>query len=126
MGPHTIHIGGGRPASWGGAEWIEQARRAGVQKQLTPAQLQTALGRQAQPTEMRAGHVPFLGAGAAGLDTAPLDRAPSQRVDVNGTGKLSVDVKAPEGTKVAAEGAGLFKDTEVKRQTQMAPAGDEE
>jgi hypothetical protein len=74
------------------------------------------------------GGVPFLSPGMPGmpaaqaLDTAAIDRAPSQRVDVNGTGKLSVDVKAPSGTKVAAEGDGLFKETQVKRQEQMVEA----
>jgi hypothetical protein len=56
------------------------------------------------------------------LDAERLDRAATQRVDVNGTGKISVDVKAPNGTKVAATGGGLFKKTEVARQTQMQPA----
>jgi hypothetical protein len=41
---------------------------------------------------------------------------------VNGTGKITVDVNAPKGTKVGAEGGGLFKDTEINRQTQMEPA----
>jgi hypothetical protein len=31
-------------------------------------------------------------------------------------------VKAPAGTKVDAEGGGLFKETQVRRQTQMEPA----
>jgi uncharacterized protein (TIGR02594 family) len=41
---------------------------------------------------------------------------------VEGTGKLTVDVNAPAGTRVAAEGGGLFKKVETNRQTQMAPA----
>jgi hypothetical protein len=41
---------------------------------------------------------------------------------VTGTGKLSVDVKAPSGTKVNASGEGLFKKVEMNRQTQMEPA----
>jgi hypothetical protein len=41
---------------------------------------------------------------------------------VEGTGKLSVHVNAPRGTKVGAEGRGIFKKTEVTRQTQMEPA----
>jgi hypothetical protein len=48
--------------------------------------------------------------------------AQSPETKVSASGKLSVDVKAPPGTGVAAEGKGLFKDTEVNRQTQMAPA----
>jgi hypothetical protein len=41
---------------------------------------------------------------------------------VEGTGKITVDVNAPKGTSVSAEGGGLFKKTEVNRQTQMEPA----
>jgi hypothetical protein len=41
---------------------------------------------------------------------------------VEGTGKLSVNVNAPKGTNVGAEGGGLFKNVEVNRQTQMEPA----
>jgi lysozyme len=41
---------------------------------------------------------------------------------VTGTGKLDVNVNAPKGTRVGAEGAGLFKEVHVTRQTQMEPA----
>jgi hypothetical protein len=41
---------------------------------------------------------------------------------VEGTGKITVDVNAPKGTRVSAEGGGLFKQTEISRQTQMQPA----
>jgi hypothetical protein len=54
------------------------------------------------------------------LDRSALDRGAETRV--TGTGKLSVDVRAPRGTKVEAEGGGLFKKTEIDRQTQMEPA----
>ncbi|PWT74307.1 MAG: hypothetical protein C5B60_06855 [Chloroflexi bacterium] len=62
--------------------------------------------------------------GAEAMDHAAqaLDRAAMQNVNVNGTGKISVDVNAPPGTRVAAEGEGLFKSTEISRQTQMMPA----
>jgi hypothetical protein len=53
-----------------------------------------------------------------------LDDKAAQGVNVNATGKLAVDVNAPAGTKVRAEGDGLFKKTEVNRQTQMQPAAD--
>jgi GH24 family phage-related lysozyme (muramidase) len=53
-------------------------------------------------------------------DRAALDNQMAQKVE--GTGKLSVHVNAPRGTKVGAEGGGLFKKTEVTRQTQMEPA----
>jgi hypothetical protein len=43
-------------------------------------------------------------------------------VNVNGTGKISVDfTKVPRGVRTTAEG-GLFKTTEITRQTQMKAA----
>jgi len=58
------------------------------------------------------------------LDARALDRAAAgaQRVEVNGSGKISVDVRAPAGTAVSAQAGGLFKRTEIVRQTQMLPA----
>ncbi|WP_051397106.1 hypothetical protein [Bradyrhizobium elkanii] len=55
-------------------------------------------------------------------DRAQVDRAQANATKVEGTGKISVDVNAPKGTKVGAEGGGLFKEVEVNRQTQMEPA----
>ena len=49
------------------------------------------------------------------------DRAMNEQ-RVVGTGKLTVDVNAPKGSRVGAEGGGLFKSIEVNRQTQMEPA----
>jgi hypothetical protein len=51
-----------------------------------------------------------------------LDKSMAQNNKVEGTGKISVDVNAPKGTKVGAEGGGIFKDVEINRQTQMEPA----
>lgn len=59
---------------------------------------------------------------AQALDAKALDRAAARDVNVNGTGKISVDVRAPAGTRVNAQGQGLFKRTEITRQTQMMPA----
>jgi hypothetical protein len=53
---------------------------------------------------------------------ADSDRGMTQKVE--GTGKLTVDVNAPAGTKVNAEGAGLFKQIVTNRQTQMMPAAE--
>jgi hypothetical protein len=64
--------------------------------------------------------VPRTRTAAAALDGGALDRASTKKVDVNSNGKLSVDVKAPEGTKVSAEGKGVFKKTEVSRQMASA------
>jgi hypothetical protein len=48
-----------------------------------------------------------------------LDGAASQNVDISGTGRISVDVRAPSGTNVTASAEGFFKSTEIVRQTQM-------
>ena len=51
-----------------------------------------------------------------------LDGSQVASTKVEGTGKLTVDVNAPKGTNVGAEGGGLFKRVEMNRQTQMSPA----
>jgi len=55
-------------------------------------------------------------------DRQQLDAAQAAATKVEGTGKITVDVNAPKGTNVGAEGGGLFKKTEINRQTQMEPA----
>ena len=61
-------------------------------------------------------------ASIAAADRAQLDRTQAAATKVEGTGKISVDVNAPKGTTVGAEGGGLFKKVEISRQTQMSPA----
>jgi len=80
-------------------------------------------GRQIKPYESAGGRLQYAQR-AHGLDRSELDQTMAREVShrVEGTGKLTVDVNAPAGTKVAAEGGGLFKQTEVNRQTQMTPA----
>jgi len=51
-----------------------------------------------------------------------IDRSQAGTAKVEGTGKITVDVNAPKGTNVDASGGGLFKKTEINRQTQMEPA----
>ena len=46
-------------------------------------------------------------------------------VKVEGSGKLTTDIKAPRGTKVGLSGSGLFRRTEMSRQTQIELAADE-
>ena len=60
--------------------------------------------------------------GAPIEDREQIDRSQSAAQKVEGSGKISVDVNAPKGTKVDAEGKGIFKDVEINRQTQMEPA----
>ena len=55
-------------------------------------------------------------------DRDQLDKSQAANGKVTGEGKISVDVNAPKGTKVGAEGKGIFKDVEINRQTQMEPA----
>jgi hypothetical protein len=51
-----------------------------------------------------------------------IDKTQAASTKVEGTGKLTVDVNAPKGTNVGAEGGGLFKNVEINRQTQMSEA----
>src|SRR5207253_450844 len=48
-----------------------------------------------------------------------INRENAQKVE--GTGKLTVDVNAPRGTKVDAKGGGLFKRVQMNRSMQMTP-----
>ena len=66
------------------------------------------------------GHFEWSPTGKAQANRAVADNQMTHQV--NGTGKISVDVKAPANTRVAAAGGGLFKKTEITRQTQMEPA----
>jgi hypothetical protein len=53
----------------------------------------------------------------AARDRGEMDRQMAQKVE--GTGKIDVNVNAPKGTSVNAEGKGLFKEVNVARNTQM-------
>jgi hypothetical protein len=55
------------------------------------------------------------------MDRAAMDRAQGgvMQHTVNGEGKITVDVNAPSGTKVNAEGKGIFKEVETNRNIQM-------
>ena len=58
----------------------------------------------------------------AALDRPALDRsALSRPTEINSTGQLNVDVKAPAGTKVDYSGDNLLRNTSMQRQTQMMP-----
>jgi hypothetical protein len=81
------------------------------------------LGKGEGPSH-RAGGVPYLDV-TPGVDRRELDRMQARAMNatkVEGTGKLTVDVNAPRGTSVSAEGGGLFKKTEVTRRIQMDEA----
>lgn len=86
-------------------------------------------GRAPPPSAFEGGRIGMMGGagmdlGQAGqaLDARMLDQAAARDVNVNGSGKISVDVRAPAGTRVAAQGEGLFKTVTIARQTQMFPA----
>ncbi|MHC2399103.1 hypothetical protein ACVMGC_003647 [Bradyrhizobium barranii subsp. barranii] len=72
--------------------------------------------------EGRRGGVDFSVADSARFAREQLDRKMAAGNKVEGSGKISVDVNAPKGTKVGAQGGGIFKDVEINRQTQMEPA----
>ena len=56
------------------------------------------------------------------LDRRILDFMKPLQVQVEGSGTLTANVTAPAGTRVGLEGRGLFKKTQLNRQTQMAIA----
>jgi hypothetical protein len=92
-------------------------RRAGE------AELGTATAERQRLEQMRQSNIAVPQQQAVALDRTAgreLDKTPS--VNVNGSGKISVEVKAPAGTKAGANGDGLFKKTEITRQVQMEPA----
>ncbi|KYK50055.1 hypothetical protein A1D31_22345 [Bradyrhizobium liaoningense] len=79
-------------------------------------------GNQGRPVQSRnrwSGEWEFRRAQA---DRAQIDQAQAASTKVEGTGKISVNVNAPKGTNVGAEGGGLFKKVEISRQTQMSEA----
>ncbi len=56
-------------------------------------------------------------------DRSALDRrGGGSSVNVNATGKLMADIRAPKGTNVSVEGSGLFRHVETNRQTSMSEA----
>jgi uncharacterized protein (TIGR02594 family) len=69
--------------------------------------------------------IPYVRRGEFGdtqLATQSKSIQPTQKVEVNGSAKVNIDVKAPAGTKAKANGSGLLKDINLKRTTQMNPA----
>jgi hypothetical protein len=65
---------------------------------------------------------PIYSRGSADAARKNLAATQTSEHKVTGNGKITVDVNAPKGVKVGAESSGLFKQTEVNRQTQMEPA----
>lgn len=108
------------------------------QPQPAPATVEPSRGRELEPLDSRrapppsafeGGRIGMMGGagmdlGQAGqaLDGRALDRAAARDINVNGSGKISVDVRAPAGTHVGAQAQGLFKTVSIARQTQMFPA----
>jgi hypothetical protein len=70
----------------------------------------------------RFGVWPGMGADKLDQTSAKLDEAANTNVNISGAGKIQVDVRAPPGTSVDAQGDGFFKSTEITRLTQMMPA----
>jgi hypothetical protein len=96
MGPSTMHIGGGSATSWGGADWIERARREGVMA--------------GPPTEAE------LAKAREKIDSSyPGARPDKARVDVEFNG-------VPKGVKTDAEllDQGVFSTLNIKKSQQQA------
>jgi uncharacterized protein (TIGR02594 family) len=68
----------------------------------------------------------WVGAGSVAARRAVIDKAMNNEITsrVEGTGKITVDVNGPKGARVKAEGGGIFKDVQINRQPQMAPAAE--
>jgi hypothetical protein len=101
---------------WGGGEKDERStfdKRFGAWPDQQPAP---------SAFENRFGVWPGMGADKLDETSAKLDQAANQNVNISGAGKIQVDVRAPPGTSVDAQGEGFFKSTEITRMTQMMPA----
>jgi hypothetical protein len=112
-------------------ENIEQATKLIHEKYETPADVIPSLAAKhgIRPYQSAADRLRYARQAhqlGAAPDRKELDQQMAREVShkVEGSGKLTVDVNAPAGTKVAAEGQGLFKKVETNRQTQMAPAAE--
>jgi hypothetical protein len=70
----------------------------------------------------RFGVWPSMGAEKIDQSASKLDAAANTNVNISGAGRIKVDVNAPPGTSVDANGEGFFKSTEITRLTQMLPA----
>jgi Phage tail lysozyme len=110
MGPREIHIGGGRPAFWGGAPWIPEAWRRGRD---SPVDLRHMEPARDEPQPNRAsvdrGMAGGLGMGGVG--------------GIMGTARLDVNVRAPRNTKVDADADGVFQKVKLTRTPQMGKSG---
>ncbi len=107
MGDFTTHLDPGhRGGVYAGSEEFRRAMREGGEEY-------NRLGMPPKPDGVTIDE--------AQRSREQIDRSQSSTQKVEGTGKLSVDVRAPKGTNVEASGQGLFKNTEINRQTQMEP-----
>jgi Transglycosylase SLT domain len=123
MGTSSVHIGGGDPASWGGADWIERERLAGVKTRLTPQQFAEARARQrgvAEEATKVAGP-----AAVSDVETRAAARFAAARERAAGT---TVDDSPLLGGKAAGKGArGRTFSQEarhIRRLPYAAPAGE--
>ena len=135
--PQALPWGAGKP---GGLEALRNLIFGGGTQEAAPAPIVTPQPvpfderfgnwqqQQSQLPSAFEGGVPIDLAGTAGAAQASGSWMQasmedcSRDVNVNGTGSISVDVRAPQGTNVKADSGGLFRKTEISRQVQMEPA----
>jgi hypothetical protein len=145
-----VNINRERFNDWGGFKGVENSRRwreaqqTQVHRSASEAAAAAAAASAADTEKSRAAAISVhpVGEGGGypsswldrqesqrsplGLDrgalSGPLDRAAlNDNNKISSTGKLSVDVNAPAGTKVNYSGDNLLRATSMQRQTQMMP-----
>lgn len=92
MGPHSLHIGGGRQTSWGGAPWINPALQRGIRMRRTFAEDLAAMQEQQKAEEDRAA---LDGSTNKGVKAAASAAAGSE--STSDTGTSTGEGAAPEG-----------------------------
>jgi hypothetical protein len=102
MGDRTLHIGGGKEASWGGAPWIADALREGSANRLSPAQVAAANNDR--------------------LNKALAKQTSAAKVEASA--KVDVNVGGGNAIRSRAHGKGLFKAVETNRSSQMPHSSD--
>lgn len=118
MGPNSLHIGGGKPASWGGSDWIEGARQSGLElrKNLGPVvpteptketvvpsqQPVAATPEQPVPLEKR-GITSFAGMKKEGETATPVSPTPMSSKDMGLTPSSSAPTATPATTAPSVE-----------------------
>jgi hypothetical protein len=107
MGAETLHIGGGRATTWGGAPWIAAAHARGTANPLSPSQVALALS-DARTRDAESNRDVMNGA---------LIRSMASE-QIKGRASIDIDVAGAKASKDWGE-KNLFKETRSKAAPQM-------